>query len=210
MKRCCQLGSLQYLAHATLAADSRTIAPFWLRQQLDLWHGIPVLVSFVGPVLRAHRDGLHDHFSQSPPFSRFTPRFPTRASSSSAACSRGSAVCSSSLRNPGKLIPLGPNYEAVREALSQPRRSGELLVFAFTKLLGTLYPLGLGGVSAMFVPLVLAGGVIGSAFAQSIVHTPTFDLYAAVGMGSFIAAGYKAPLTPVVAETTGIHSSSRP
>jgi chloride channel protein, CIC family len=109
---------------------------------------------------------------------------------------------------PGKLIPLGPNYEAVREVLSQPHRSSELLVFAFLKLLATLFSLALGGVSAMFVPLFLAGGAIGSAFAQSVVHTPTFDLYAAVGMASFIAAGYKAPLTAVVfvAETTGGHS----
>jgi chloride channel protein, CIC family len=36
----------------------------------------------------------------------------------------------------------------------------------------------------------------------------TYDLYAAVGMASFIAAGYKAPLTSVVfvAEVTGGHS----
>jgi len=60
----------------------------------------------------------------------------------------------------------------------------------------------------MFVPLFLVGGAIGSAFAQSIAHASTFDLYAAVGMASFIAAGYKAPLTAVVfvAETTGGHS----
>jgi chloride channel protein, CIC family len=109
---------------------------------------------------------------------------------------------------PGKMIPLGPNYEAVREVLSRPHPSGELLTFAFLKLVATLFSLGVGGVSAMFVPLFLAGGAIGSAFAQSIAHTSTFDLYAAVGMASFIAAGYKAPLTAVVfvAETTGGHS----
>jgi len=109
---------------------------------------------------------------------------------------------------PGNLIPLGPNYEAVRQVLSRPHPSGELLVFAFLKLVATLFSLGVGGVSAMFVPLFLAGGAIGSAFAQSIVHTSSFDLYAAVGMASFIAAGYKAPLTAVVfvAETTGGHS----
>jgi chloride channel protein, CIC family len=109
---------------------------------------------------------------------------------------------------PGQLIPLGPNYEAVRLVLAQPHPSSELMFFAFMKLLATLFSLGAGGVSAMFVPLFLAGGAIGSAFAQSIVHTPSFDLYAAVGMASFIAAGYKAPLTAVlfVAETTGGHS----
>jgi CIC family chloride channel protein len=58
------------------------------------------------------------------------------------------------------------------------------------------------------VPLLLVGGSIGSAYAQSVVHAPTHDLYAAVGMAAFIAAGYKTPLTAVVfvAETTGGHS----
>lgn len=109
---------------------------------------------------------------------------------------------------PGSLIPLGPNYEAVRQVLTTPHRSGELVIFAFLKLCATLFSLGTGGVSAMFVPLFLSGGALGSAFAQSIVHTQVFDLYAAVGMAAFLAAGYKAPLTAVVfvAETTGGHS----
>jgi chloride channel protein, CIC family len=75
-------------------------------------------------------------------------------------------------------------------------------------LVASIFTLGTGGVSAMFVPLILVGASIGSAFAQSVVHTPTYDLYAAVGMAAFIAAGYKAPLTAVVfvAEVTGGHS----
>jgi chloride channel protein, CIC family len=108
----------------------------------------------------------------------------------------------------GNLIPLGTNYEAVRQVLTIPHRSSELLVFAFLKLSATLFSLGTGGVSAMFVPLFLTGGALGNVFAQSVVHSRVFDLYAAVGMASFIAAGYKAPLTAVVfvAETTGGHS----
>jgi CIC family chloride channel protein len=110
--------------------------------------------------------------------------------------------------HPGQLIPLGPNYEAVRRVLSQPYPTSELLLFAFMKLIATLFSLGVGGVSAMFVPLLLVGGAIGSAFAHSIGHAATFDLYAAVGMASFIAAGYKTPLTAVlfIAETTGGHT----
>ncbi len=122
----------------------------------------------------------------------------------------GTALCGltfiSAYRIP--LIPIGPNYEAVRFVLSKPLPTDMLLTFAGLKLLATIFSLGCGGVSAMFVPLLLVGGSIGSAFAQSVVHTPTFDLYAAVGMAAFIAAGYKAPLTAVVfvAETTGGHS----
>jgi CIC family chloride channel protein len=109
---------------------------------------------------------------------------------------------------PGNLIPIGPNYEAVREVLMKPHPTVELLSFAFLKLTATLFSLGSGGVSAMFVPLFLSGGALGSAFAQSVVRTPTFDLYAAVGMAAFIAAGYKTPLAAVVfvAETTAGHA----
>ncbi len=109
---------------------------------------------------------------------------------------------------PGKLIPLGPNYEAVDMILNHPRASGELVTFAIVKLLATLFSLGCGGVSAMFVPLFLSGGAIGKAFAQLVAHSPRGDLFAAVGMASFIAAGYKTPLAAVVfvAETSGSHS----
>lgn len=109
---------------------------------------------------------------------------------------------------PGKLIPLGPNYEAVDMILNQPRTTGELVTFAIAKLLATLFSLGCGGVSAMFVPLFLTGGAIGKAFARSIVRSAHGDLFAAVGMASFISAGYKTPLAAVVfvAETSGSHS----
>jgi len=106
------------------------------------------------------------------------------------------------------LMPLGPNYEAVREILTRPHSSATLLAFVATKAVATIFTIGFGGVSAMFVPLLLIGGSIGNIFGQSIVQTPGFDLYAAVGMASFIAAAYKTPLAAVVfvAETTGGHA----
>jgi len=108
----------------------------------------------------------------------------------------------------GPLMPLGPNYEAVREVLSRPHSSSTLLAFTGAKMAATIFTLGTGGVSAMFVPLLLMGGALGSVFGQSLVHSPSFDLYAAVGMASFIAAAYKTPLAAVVfvAETTGGHA----
>lgn len=109
---------------------------------------------------------------------------------------------------PGNLIPIGPNYEAVPDILLHAHSSVELVVFGFLKLAATLFSLGAGGVSAMFVPLFLTGSSFGTAFAQSVVHSPSLDLYAAVGMAAFIAGGYKTPLTAVVfvAEATGGHS----
>ncbi len=102
-------------------------------------------------------------------------------------------------------MPLGPNYEVVKEILARPHPDHCLLVFAALKAAATLFSLGVGGVSAMFVPLLLMGGSIGKVFAHTVVHVSGVDLYAAVGMASFIAAAYKTPLAAVifVAETTG-------
>jgi chloride channel protein, CIC family len=105
------------------------------------------------------------------------------------------------------IMPLGPNYRAVARILQSHYGSLELVVFGVLKLAGTICSLGVGGVSAAFVPLFLSGGSFGAAFAQSVVHTPAVDLFGAVGMAAFIAAGYKTPLTAVifVAEATGGH-----
>jgi chloride channel protein, CIC family len=122
----------------------------------------------------------------------------------------GTAICGLIFVNlyDNSLIPIGPNYEAVREILARPHPSRMLLVFSILKLAATICSLGSGGVSAMFVPLLLVGGCIGNAFGQSVVHSNAVDLYAAVGMAAFISGGYKTPLTAVVfvAETTGGHS----
>lgn len=108
----------------------------------------------------------------------------------------------------GSLTPLGPNYEAVGIILSQAHSSAELVTFGIFKLAATIFTLGAGGVSAMFVPLFLSGGAFGVAFAQSIAHSATPELFAAVGMACFISAGYKTPLAGVVfvAEATGGHA----
>jgi CIC family chloride channel protein len=109
---------------------------------------------------------------------------------------------------PGQMVPLGPNYETVGQILAQYHSSTQLIVFGIFKLAATAFTLGAGGVSAMFVPLFLTGGCIGTAFAQTIVHSPALGLYAAVGMASFISAAYKTPLAAVVfvAEATGGHA----
>ncbi|MFZ0663226.1 MAG: chloride channel protein [Acidobacteriaceae bacterium] len=108
----------------------------------------------------------------------------------------------------GSLIPLGPDYEAVGNILNQHHGTMELVNFGVLKMAATIFTLGSGGVSAMFVPLFLSGGSLGMAFAQSVIHSSSFGLYAAVGMAAFISAGYKTPLAAVVfvAEATGGHA----
>ena len=109
---------------------------------------------------------------------------------------------------PGNLVPLGANYEAVGMVLNQHYSSAQLVIFSVLKLAATLFTLGAGGVSAMFVPLFLSGGSFGIAFAQTVAHSPALGLYAAVGMSAFISAGYKTPLAAAVfvAEATGAHA----
>ncbi len=109
---------------------------------------------------------------------------------------------------PGVLVPLGPNDEAVNVVLRNSPSSRELVTFGIFKLAATAATLGAGGESAMFVPIFLAGGSFGTAFAESVVHSPAVGMYAAVGMASLIAAAYKTQLAAVVfvAEATGSHS----
>jgi chloride channel protein, CIC family len=105
----------------------------------------------------------------------------------------------------GRLLPLGPNYEVVRDLLANHYSSSIVLLFFITKATAALLTLSCGGVGAMFVPLLLLGESVGRVFGQSVVHAEAVDLYCAVGMAAFIAAGYKTPLAAVafVAETTG-------
>jgi chloride channel protein, CIC family len=106
------------------------------------------------------------------------------------------------------LVPIGPNYEAVGIILSTRHAPFELVSFGVAKLIATIFSLASGGVSAMFVPLFLSGGAFGTAFSELFLHSSSLELYAAVGMASFIAAGYKTPLAAVVfvAEATGGHA----
>ena len=106
------------------------------------------------------------------------------------------------------LTPLGPDYEAVSRVLGAGYPAGELVMFGLLKLLATLFSLGTGGVSAMFVPLFLSGGAFGTAFGHVVAGTASAEVFAAVGMAAFIAAGYKTPLAAVVfvAEATGGHA----
>jgi CIC family chloride channel protein len=105
----------------------------------------------------------------------------------------------------GRLLPLGPDYEVVRDLLANSYLSMIVLFFFATKAAAALLTLGCGGVGAMFVPLLVLGEALGRVFGQSVVHAQAVDLYCAIGMAAFIAAGYKTPLAAVafVAETTG-------
>jgi chloride channel protein, CIC family len=100
-------------------------------------------------------------------------------------------------------LTLGSGYRAL-EWVTDPRHSLALVatLFAF-RLLATAATVAGGGVGGLFVPLVIAGAVTGSALA-SVVHDET-TLFPLIGVAAFLSAGYRTPLAGVmfVAETTG-------
>ena len=61
-----------------------------------------------------------------------------------------------------------------------------------------------GGVGGLFIPLVVAGALTGSAIA-GIVNGADLSLFIVIGVAAFLGAGYRVPLAAVmfVAETTG-------
>jgi CIC family chloride channel protein len=60
------------------------------------------------------------------------------------------------------------------------------------------------GVGGLFVPLVVAGALLGRAFAGALGQLDD-SLFLVVGIAAFLGAGYRVPLAAVmfVAETTG-------
>ena len=100
-------------------------------------------------------------------------------------------------------FPLGLSYDLIRLALTQNTLATTLLILFGLKLAATSFTMGSTGDGGIFIPQIVMGATIGAAFAQ-IVAPSRLDLYVAVGMASFLAAGYKTPLASVtfVAETT--------
>jgi len=100
-------------------------------------------------------------------------------------------------------FPLGLSYDLIKLALTQNTLATTLLVLFGFKLVATSFTVGSTGDGGIFIPQIVMGAALGAAFAQ-IVSPGRLDLYVAVGMASFLAAGYKTPLASVtfVAETT--------
>jgi CIC family chloride channel protein len=104
----------------------------------------------------------------------------------------------------GETVTLGPGYEVIRWAL---RPDLALWVLALVLLLrcgATLTAVGAGAAGGLFIPLVVAGALLGRLVAGGLGADDT-SLFVIVGISSFLGAGYRVPLAAVmfVAETTG-------
>ncbi|HXZ90252.1 MAG TPA: chloride channel protein [Candidatus Dormibacteraeota bacterium] len=102
-----------------------------------------------------------------------------------------------------KPFPLGISYNLVSLSLTPGVSPLTLLTLFVMKLVATSFTLGTTGVGGIFVPQIVMGASVGGLFAE-LLFPSRIDLFVAVGMASFLAAGYKTPLAAVafVAETT--------
>jgi CIC family chloride channel protein len=103
----------------------------------------------------------------------------------------------------GESLVLTPGYGVVTWALQPQRTVGLLLAVLLLRCLATSLSVAGGGVGGLFVPLVVAGALLGRAFGIAVGGDDS--LFLVVGVAAFLGAGYRVPLAAVmfVAETTG-------
>ena len=103
----------------------------------------------------------------------------------------------------GQNLVLTPGYGVVLWALDPRRSVGILLALLVLRCCATSAAVAGGGAGGLFVPLVVAGALLGRAFGVVIGHDSS--LFLVVGIAAFLGAGYRVPLAAImfVAETTG-------
>jgi CIC family chloride channel protein len=103
----------------------------------------------------------------------------------------------------GESLTIGPGYEVIAWALSAKRSIALVLSILVVRCLTTATVVAGGGAGGLFVPLVVAGALLGRAMGGAFGdHT---SLFVVIGVAAFLGAGYRVPLAAVmfVAETTG-------
>jgi CIC family chloride channel protein len=104
----------------------------------------------------------------------------------------------------GESLVLGPGYAAITWALDPAHAMWLVLAVLALRCLATVSTVAGGGAGGLFVPLVVAGALMGRAVGGAI-HALDTSLFVVVGVSAFLGAGYRVPLAAVmfVAETTG-------
>ena len=103
----------------------------------------------------------------------------------------------------GQSLVLTPGYGVITWALVPGRAVPLLLAVLVLRCVATGAAVAGGGVGGLFVPLVVAGALLGRAFGAAVGGTDS--LFLVIGIAAFLGAGYRVPLAAVVfvAETTG-------
>jgi CIC family chloride channel protein len=104
----------------------------------------------------------------------------------------------------GESLISGAGYRVIDWA-SVPKRSlWVLLALLAIRSLATSASVAGGGVGGLFIPLVVAGALIGSIVGGAI-NQLDLNLFIVIGVAAFLGAGYRVPLAAVmfIAESTG-------
>ena len=104
----------------------------------------------------------------------------------------------------GENLVFGPGYEAIDWALDLHHATWLVVAVLVLRCAATTATVGGGGVGGLFVPLVVAGALMGRAVGGAVGVLDT-NLFVVVGVAAFLGAGYRVPLAAVmfVAEATG-------
>ena len=101
-------------------------------------------------------------------------------------------------------LVLGSGYRMLTWAADPTRSAWLLLAMLTLRCLATSATVAAGGVGGLFIPLVVAGALVGAVIG-GFVNRADLDLFIVIGVAAFLGAGYRVPLAAImfIAETTG-------
>ncbi len=101
-------------------------------------------------------------------------------------------------------LAIGVGYQTISWAIAPDRALWLLVVVLVVRCLATATTVAGSGVGGLFVPLVVAGALLGR-IAVGLVGDANTTLFVVIGVAAFLGAGYRVPLAAVmfVAEATG-------
>ncbi len=104
----------------------------------------------------------------------------------------------------GESVAIGTGYNTLTWATTGDHAVWLLLVVLVLRILATSATVAGGGAGGLFIPLVVAGALLGRA-AGGIFDGIDTQVAVVIGVAAFLGAGYRVPLAAVVfvAETTG-------
>jgi CIC family chloride channel protein len=102
----------------------------------------------------------------------------------------------------GESLSTGSGYR-ILEWVTEDRSLWLIIALLAIRTLATGATLSGGGVGGLFIPLVVAGALVGDATSAALGDTS--NLFTLIGVAAFLGAGYRTPLAGVVfvAEATG-------
>ena len=104
----------------------------------------------------------------------------------------------------GQNLTTGPGYDTIRWALNPANSVALVAAILVLRCLATTTTVAGSGVGGLFIPLVVAGAVLGHVVGGAI-HALDTTLFTVIGAAAVLGAGYRVPLAAVVfvAEATG-------